>query len=157
MIKYVILAINSFDYILSKTGNMLIRYQNKAVAAIVDPKNENKTAEEVLGWGDQIPVVRNVQNSLKYKPTHLVIGNAPQGGILDAINRKEIIFGIKNGLNITSGMHYFLSEDKEILELSKKYMINLRDLRKPRKNLSFFKATMEKKEVPNHAYCWDRL
>ena len=95
MIKYVILAINSFDYILSKTGNMLIRYQNKSVVAIVDPNNENKTAEQVLGWGGQIPVVRNVQNSLQYKPTHLVIGNAPQGGILDDINRKEIIFGIK--------------------------------------------------------------
>ena len=61
MIKYVILAINSFDYILSKTGNMLIRYQNKSVVAIVDPSNEDKTAEEVLGWGGQIPVVRSVK------------------------------------------------------------------------------------------------
>ena len=61
---YVILAINSFDYILSKTGNMLIRYQNNSVVAIVDPNNENKTAEQVLGWGGKIPVVLNVQNSL---------------------------------------------------------------------------------------------
>ena len=148
MIKYVILAINSFDYILSKTGNMLIRYQNKAVVAIVDPNNENKTAEQVLGWGGQIPVVRNVKNSLQYKPTHLVVGNAPQGGILDDINRKEIIFGIKNRLNITSGMHYFLSNDKEILMLSKKYMVELRDLRKPRKNLSFSKQLWKKKKLP---------
>ncbi len=148
MIKYVILAINSLDYILSKTGNMLIRYQNKAVVAIVDPNNENKTAEQVLGWGGKIPVVRSVQNSLKYNPNHLVIGNAPQGGILDDKNRKEIIFGIKNRLNITSGMHYFLSEDKEILKLSKKYMIDLRDLRKPRQNLFFSKQLWKKRKLP---------
>ena len=148
MIRYVILAINSFDYILSKTGNMLIRYQNESVVAIVDPINENKTAEHVLGWGGQIPVVRNVQNSLQYKPTHLIIGNAPQGGILDDLNRNEIIFGIKNRLNITSGMHYFLSKDKEILKLSKKYMIELKDLRKPRKNLSFSKQLWKKRKIP---------
>ena len=48
MNKYVILAINSFDYILSKTGNMLIRYQNKAVVAIVDRvrhRRYNKTVQ----------------------------------------------------------------------------------------------------------------
>ena len=54
-------------------------------------------------------------------------------------------------------MHYFLSDDKEILKLSKKYMIELKDLRKPRKKSFFFKAIMEKREVTNHAYCWNRL
>ena len=66
-----------------------------------------------------------------------------QGGILDDLTREEIIFGIKNRLNITSGMHYFLSDDKEILMLSK-YMIELRDLRKPRKK-SFFSKQLWKK------------
>ena len=45
-------------------------------------------------------------------------------------------------------MHYFLSDDKEILELSKKYMIELRDLRKPSKKSFFFKAIMEKRKLP---------
>ena len=148
MIKYVILAIDSFNYILSKTGNMLIRYQKESVVAIVDPSNEKEKKKKVLGWGGKIPVVRNVQNSLQYKPTHLVIGNAPQGGILDDINRDEIIFGIKNGLNIISGMHNFLSDDKELLTLSKKHMVELKDLRKPSKKLHFSKQLWKKRKFP---------
>ena len=85
MPRYVILAIRSFDYIESKTGNMLLRYKPDCVFAIIDPQNEGKIAEEVIGWGGSIPCVSNFKDSMIYKPTHLVIGNAPQGGLIDKI------------------------------------------------------------------------
>ena len=131
MVRYVILAINSFDYILSKTGNMLIRYQNKRVVSIVDPENSGKTAQDVLGWGGQIPCLKNIIQTLKYDPTHLVIGNAPQGGLLDRRSRKEILIAIENGINIISGMHSFLNDDDEISNLANKNNIKLMDLRRP--------------------------
>ena len=131
MVRYVILAINSFDYILSKTGNMLIRYQNKRVVSIVDPENSGKTAQDVLGWGGNIPCLKNIQQTLKFNPTHLVIGNAPQGGILNKKTREEILIAIKNKLNIISGMHFFLNDDIEIKYLANKNMVKLVDLRKP--------------------------
>ena len=131
MVRYVILAINSFDYILSKTGNMLIRYQNKRVVSIVDPKNSGKTAQDILGWGGQIPCLNNVIQTLKYDPTHLVIGNAPPGGLLDRRSRKEILIAIENGINIISGMHSFLNDDDEISNLANKNNIKLMDLRRP--------------------------
>ena len=37
MARFVILAIDSFDYIENKTGNMLIRYRTSEVVAIIDP------------------------------------------------------------------------------------------------------------------------
>ena len=46
MPRYVILAIGSFDYIESKTGNMLLRYKPDCVFVIIDPQNKGKTAEE---------------------------------------------------------------------------------------------------------------
>ena len=44
MPRYVILAIGFFNYIHSKTGNMLIRYCNDKVVAIIDPQKAGKTA-----------------------------------------------------------------------------------------------------------------
>ena len=90
MSRYVILAIGSFDYIENKTGNMLIRYQPDQVLAVIDPIKEGKTAEEVLGWGGDIPCVKSFMDTKKYSPTHLVVGNAPPGGVLDKRSKVEI-------------------------------------------------------------------
>ena len=57
MPRYVILTIGSFDYIESKTGNMLLRYKPDYVFAIIDPQNKGKIAEEVIGCGGSIPCV----------------------------------------------------------------------------------------------------
>ena len=59
MSRYVILAHNSFDYIHSKTGNMLIRYRPEDICAVIDSSQSGKTAEDVLGWGGSIPCVAN--------------------------------------------------------------------------------------------------
>ena len=77
MSRYVILAIGSFDYLEQKTRNMLIRYHPDKVLAFIDPYEEGKTTEEVLGWGGAIPCVKSFMDAKKYVPTHLVVGNAP--------------------------------------------------------------------------------
>ena len=51
MSQYVILAHEAFDYIYSKTGNMLIRYRPDNVVAIIDASKAGKTSEQILGWG----------------------------------------------------------------------------------------------------------
>ena len=51
MKRYAVLAIGAFDYILNKTGNMLIRYCPDEVVAVIDPEKVGQTAEQVLGWG----------------------------------------------------------------------------------------------------------
>ena len=50
MKRFAILAIGSLDYILSKTGNMLLRYQPDQVVSIIDPDHAGKTSDQVLGW-----------------------------------------------------------------------------------------------------------
>ena len=63
MPRYVILAIGAFDYIYSKTGNMLIRYRPDEVVAVIDPEQAGKTANQVLGWGGDIPCVDSFNNA----------------------------------------------------------------------------------------------
>ena len=65
MSRFVILAIGSFDYIENKTGNMLIRYKSDQVFAVIDPYKEGKTAQQVLGWGGNIPCVKSFMDSTR--------------------------------------------------------------------------------------------
>ena len=77
MRRYAILAIGAFDYIYSKTGNMLIRYRPDEVVAVIDPEQAGKTANQVLGWGGTQRLPRIVG---KGNATELIIG----GHMIDA-------------------------------------------------------------------------
>ena len=43
------------------------------------------TSKDVIGIGESIPVVESFNDAKKYHPDHLVIGNAPQGGLSASI------------------------------------------------------------------------
>ena len=96
MYRFVVLAINSFNHIENKTGNMLIRYRQNEVVAVIDPEKKGLTSKDVIGIGESIPVVESFNDAMKYNPDHLVIGNAPQGGIVSKHMYLEIEEAIKN-------------------------------------------------------------
>ena len=140
MPRYAILAIDSFNHIENKTGNMLIRYKPNEVVAIIDPAKKGLKAEDVIQLGGDIPVVDSFLSSQIFKPDHLVIGNAPQGGIISKKMFFEIKVAILNGVSIINGMHQFLSDDQYLKNLAKKYNSKIFDLRKPPSPPSFAKG-----------------
>ena len=148
MSRYAILAIGAFDYIYSKTGNMLIRYRSDEVVVVIDPEQAGKTADKVLGWGGDIPCVASFSGAKDFSPTHLVIGSAPPGGNLDDANRNEILEAIKYGCNIINGMHVFLNDDPELSAQAKKNNAGLTDLRKPPSPPNFPKGTWKNRTFP---------
>ena len=148
MPRYVILAIGFFNYIHSKTGNMLIRYCNDKVVAIIDPQKAGKTAKQVLGWGGDIPCVSSFKETIEFSPTHLVIGSAPQGGTLDSKELLEIQNAIDSGCNIISGMHFLLNDDIELVKRAKANGVILTDLRKPPFPPKFPKGTWKDRRFP---------
>ena len=131
MSRFVILAIDSFDYIENKTGNMLIRYRTDEVVAVIDPSKKGLHSQDVIGVGGKIPVVSSFNESKKYDPDTLVVGNAPQGGIVSEEMKTEIISALHFGVKIISGMHDFLSNDKKLMKIAKKNGTEIFDLRKP--------------------------
>ena len=148
MPRYAILAHESFDYILSKTGNMLIRYKPNEVCAVIDRNHYGKTAEDVLGWGGSIPCVLNFDQAKQYAPKHLVIGNAPQGGSLDNKSLIEIEKAIDYGCDIISGMHSLLKNDHHLVDKAKKNNVSLIDLRKPPNPPHFPKGSWKERKFP---------
>jgi len=137
MERIVILAPNAFNYIENKTGNMLLRYRPKEVVAVIDPEKAGQTAEQVIGWGGNIPCVASFNETISYSPTQLVIGAAPQGGILKDNYRNEIKDALLAKCQIISGMHVFLKDDNEIFNLAKKMNVTISDLRRSPNHLIF--------------------
>ena len=148
MARYVILSIDSFDYIENKTGNMLIRYKTSEVVAVIDPSKQGLFSQDVIGVGGKIPVVSSFNDTKQYKPDTLVIGNAPQAGKITEEMKSELISALSIGVDVISGMHDFLSTDKELLNIAKKNKAKIIDLRKPPSPPHFPEGTWKNRSVP---------
>jgi len=147
MPAFAILCPDAFNYILNKTGNMLIRYRPQNVRCVIDPKKAGQTAQDVLGFGGKIPVVSSFNEAKDYSPNAMVIGSSPQGGYINEKYRKEITAAIQYGCNIFSGMHQFLNDDPEISALAQKETITINDIRRPPDPPHFPKGSWKKRKV----------
>jgi uncharacterized NAD-dependent epimerase/dehydratase family protein len=136
-----------------KTAHGLVRYTNRYhILSVIDSKYAGGDAGEILdNRANSIPVVHNLDEAMNHarksdkKPTHFVIGLAPDGGKLDRNAREAVVEAMRMGLNIDSGLHDFLSQDDELVALAQEYKIQIRDIRKPpqRESLHFFSGKIE--------------
>lgn len=133
-----------------KTAHGLIRFTSRyTVTGVIDSVYANRDAGELIdGRMNHIPVFGTLGEALrnsKQKPTHFVIGLAPDGGRLSPDARKDVREAIKNGLNVHAGLHDFLADDRELAGLAHERGVELRDIRKPpdRKYLHFFSGKIE--------------
>lgn len=127
---------------------MLLRYRPDDVVAVIDPNKVGETADSVLGYGGNVPVVSSFKEVLQLNPDSLVIGNAPQGGIINDDYRGEIIEAIYAKCDIYNGMHVFLNDNDEFKQAAVKHGVSLFDLRRPPKQLHFPKGTWLNRKVP---------
>ncbi len=148
MPRYAILCQGAFNYILNKTGNMLIRYFPDQVCAVIDSGQAGKTAQDVLGYGGTIPTVSSFAEANTFEPDTILIGNAPQGGRITPEYRAEILAAIDAGCNVISGMHVFLNDDIEIRTAAEQAGVTLTDLRRPPKPPHFPKGSWKQRKIP---------
>jgi uncharacterized NAD-dependent epimerase/dehydratase family protein len=75
--------------------------------------------------------VRSVEEAMQYGPTTALVGVATQGGRFPPMWRELLKDSIRAGLDLENGLHEFVSEDAELVELARQHGVELRDLRKP--------------------------
>ena len=133
--RFAILADQSFGPQSSKTASACIRYTPERVVAVIDSALAGRTAQDVLGFGGDIPVVATLDEALTRRPTALLIGIAPPGGQLPEAWRALLRRAIEAGLELWSGLHFFVGDDPELGPLAAERGVAIRDLRRPPANL----------------------
>ncbi len=132
--RLAILAEGLFGDDFSKTAIGVIRYSNDEIVCVIDSKKAGKDSADVIGIGKGIPVVKDINEALKYNPTALLIGIAPMGGKLPEEWRDTLKIALQNKMDIISGLHTFLQLDDEFSRLAKENKCNIFDVRMPPKN-----------------------
>jgi uncharacterized NAD-dependent epimerase/dehydratase family protein len=128
--RYLILAEGkSGDPHYGKTMRGVVAYSLHPTVAIVDSERAGEAHEE-------IPIVATVEEALPYEPTTALVGVATQGGRFPPAWRNLLKASIDAGLDVESGLHEFISDDPELVELAQRHGVELRDLRKPPADLS---------------------
>ncbi len=124
------LAEGRFSPLRSKTANAALIYTPGETVAIIDSTKVGKTAQDVLGYGGNVPVIGSVEEGVKFQPTHLLVGIAPSGGRLPDVWRDWIKTAIRNKMHVLSGLHTILSDDEEFVALAREYKVTITDWRK---------------------------
>ncbi len=128
--RFLILAEGNFGPLSSKTANACIRYCGHEVIAVLDSTQAGKTAHDVLGFGGAIPVIASYHEAPPLKPHALLIGIAPAGGQFPASWRTIVCDALRDGLDVWSGLHTMLGDDREFASLAHASGATIRDLRR---------------------------
>jgi uncharacterized NAD-dependent epimerase/dehydratase family protein len=146
--RAVVFCEGAFETPTGKTAHGLVRRTRRyEVLSVIDSTCAGRDAGDVLdGKTRSIPIVPSVRSAVdgakrSARPaTHFVVGLAPDGGRLEARHRGAVREALELGLDVDSGLHDFLSEDRELAELARARGRAIRDVRKPppREALHFY-------------------
>jgi uncharacterized NAD-dependent epimerase/dehydratase family protein len=133
MRRIAILAEGAFSWHTGKTATGVIRYGKEPVVAVIDSTRAGQDVSQALSaeMGKDIPVVKDIHEALTYQPDTLLIGIAPMGGALPESWRWQLLAAIDAGLDLVSGLHFFLSEDEELRSAAEKRGVTIWDVRRP--------------------------
>ncbi|HLG62571.1 MAG TPA: DUF1611 domain-containing protein [Ktedonosporobacter sp.] len=133
MRRIAILAEGAFTWRTAKTATGVIRYGKDQVVAVIDSTRVGQDVSQALAApvGAGIPIVHDIRAALPYQPDALMIGIAPVGGELPQSWRWQLLAAIDAGLDIISGLHFFISDDAELREAAEKRGVTIWDVRRP--------------------------
>lgn len=118
----------------AKTATGVMRYGDHDIVAILDrDKAGTRVHDHAPGLPDA-PIVEDME-SVGEADT-LIIGIAPVGGEFDDSWRSDIKTALEHGCEVISGLHQYLSDDEEFVQLADEHGGTLTDVRQPSDDLS---------------------
>ena len=112
----------------AKTASCMIRYSKDPIVALIDSTQIGQTAQSLLGIGGDIPVVASLDDAPSANV--LLLGTAPPGGKVPPPWRAIVLDAISRGMDVTSGLHEFLTDDEEFTSAAAQHDVKLSDIRK---------------------------
>jgi uncharacterized NAD-dependent epimerase/dehydratase family protein len=137
--SWVVLADGYLSSRNAKTAHGVIRYSSDTIAAVLDREHAGKSLSDVLpDLGRAAPIVSSIKEALEYNPTSLLLGVATPGGWVPDHWRAWMVEALEAGLEIANGLHRFLREDAELVELARVNGATLWDVRDPPRDIPLF-------------------
>jgi uncharacterized NAD-dependent epimerase/dehydratase family protein len=138
--RYLVLAEGkSGDPHYGKTMRGVVRYGADPCVAVLDSERAGELYEG-------LPIVGTVEKALPLEPTTAIVGVATPGGRFPPAWRELLRSCVEHGLDLENGLHEFLMNDPELVELAAEHGVELRDLRRPPEGLNV--PTGENLRVP---------
>ncbi len=129
--RLALLAEARFTALDAKTAVGVLRYRCGEVAAVIDSTRAGRTAQECVGSGGDLPVVRDLAGAAAAGADSLMIGVAPQGGELPDEWSAVVRGALERGWDVLSGLHTFLADDPELVGVAAAHGARLLDVRRP--------------------------
>ncbi len=139
MTRTVLLAHDKFPD-RSKTANGVLRYADREIVAVLDRETAGDRVADHLSDVPDAPIVSAFEAAPE-PIDELVIGISPIGGAFDESWRPDVRAAIEAGCRVTSGLHYFLSDDESFAELADSHDAVLNDVRRPPPDLTVADGT----------------
>jgi uncharacterized NAD-dependent epimerase/dehydratase family protein len=105
-----------------KTAHGLVRYSKRyEISCVVDSTIIENDAGVILdGKNRNIPLYNNPNQALKLTNADtFIIGAVSEGGVLPRGYDKAVEWALSKGLDVVSGLHYFISDNPHFVKLSK--------------------------------------
>ncbi len=141
-----------------KTAHGLIRGTDRFnILGIIDQKHPGKDAGEVLdGKKRNIPVYASIADFIKNSPVkaeYCVIGVATKGGVIPDSLRIMLKEALENNFHLVNGLHDYVSDHPDLVDLAKSKGLQLIDVRKPKKfkDLHFWSGKIAEVHCPKIA------
>ncbi|HOY61738.1 MAG: hypothetical protein BWY28_02862 [bacterium ADurb.Bin236] len=119
-----------------KTAHGLVRGTDRyRLLGVIDSANAGRDAGETLdGKPNGIPIFASLEEAAAKagKPDYMVIGVAPDGGMLPDALRPVVAAALKMGINVDSGLHQMLGDDPEFRAAAESSGARVRDVRRPK-------------------------
>ncbi|MEQ8424254.1 MAG: DUF1611 domain-containing protein, partial [Cyclobacteriaceae bacterium] len=134
----IVITAGYLDSVNGKTAHGLIRGTERfTIVGVIDSKSAGKDAGEVLdGKKRNIPIYATIGDFVaqsKEKADYCIIGVATKGGVIPESFRITLKEALENGYGLINGLHEYISDIPELVELANKKGLEIMDVRKPKK------------------------
>lgn len=146
------------DTISAKTAHGLIRGTDRfKIVGVIDHKHAGKDAGEILdGKNRGISIYASISDFItnsKSKAQYSVVGVATKGGIIPDALKSMLKESLENGLSLVNGLHEYVSDIPELVEIARQKNLEIIDVRKPKKvkDLHFWSGKIKEVKCPKVA------
>ena len=154
----IVLTAGFLDTYSGKTAHGLIRGTDRFnILGVIDPKYPGQDAGEVLdGKKRGIPVFATLDDFIrttKEKAKYCILGVATKGGVIPASLQVMLKEALEKGLSIVNGLHDYVSDHEELVQIAREKGLEIIDVRKPKKfkDLHFWVGNIQKVKCPKIA------